>query len=636
MADVDTFMEAPEQGQGQSPDQDQEDIGSPSPSVSSASDQAESAGKTLTVPHDSIVGIEHPCIIRDIDRAIKVLGGEHRIKSALKQDGNTALPTTSLRPDDPFAKKIISQKADVNHVLLRIVLPRRTGRKRKRGTDEPYEFYDSDGNIQHDSNSGEDETVTHSGLVPQNGNSSKDGTLPPRADEVITRLASAKDDYQIQPLGAVKETHQFRSLPDFQLLSQDSPLMQHISRSLLPGTISGIKSFSPDLSVRANLTHIPGPPRFAPYTQPLHYAYAQNRATTTTVDVVTGTTKSTNYTMPRRRILAALSFDAPAPSGPPPQLPNISTCPKALQQAVRNLTSLIDTRPLVTRRAALNMSPDVAETLFKDCTQYVTYAFKSGPWKDTHVKFGTDPRQDPECRKWQTLGFQLDKQRRKDKGAGEAYKRPHLKEKPPEVENDHIFDGKKLGENKTFQVADIVEETLKQHFDEAEVLGECDIEQTGWYGNGTIYAARTVMRDMMRVIKAGEDTARWKKVYERALKAVPGIVTEENADKIYVVAAELSREGLDAEEVKKTVGLVTEARSMSRSGTKGVGKHRRARGKSGRYEIGPRTESVGEEQNESMLGDEDNDSGLEDGADASGSEGVGALADLEAAEFVDV
>ncbi|PNS21202.1 Transcription factor tau subunit sfc1 [Sphaceloma murrayae] len=665
MADVDTGLDMSDADAGAT--------SSRSASVSSASDHAVPAGKSLNLPHDRIVGIEHPCIIRDIDKAVKVLGGEQQIKQILKQDGTKA--TTSLRPDDPFAKKVLSHRSDVDHVLLRIALPRRTGRKRKRGTNEPYQFYDSEGNVLIGGTGNETPQGVSQAEIPVKPSSRYEfddpcKMLPLKADEVVNRLSAVKDDYHVSPVGVITHTHRFRSLPDFQLISQDRPVMQEMVRSLLNPTLDSIKSFRPDTSIGAAPAPIPGPPNFAPYSQPLHYAYAQIR-NTMTVTEPDGTTKSINNSAPRRRIVAAIPYSGVIPTAAPASLPALATCPAPLQQAVRNLGSLLKTRPIITRRAALNLSPDIGESLFKDSTQYASYAFKSGPWKDTHVTFSLDPRLDPACRVYQTLGFQLDNPGNKREG---TYIRPSLKrrallkqakaearqegeEGDGSAEGDHVFDGKRLGESKTYQIVDIVQPQLSKLFEEAEVREECD-EQTGWYGNGTVCVARVLMRDMIAVMRREEETEEWEKVYDRVARAVPGTVTEENAGQVVVESDALVMEGFSMEEVKRINELVAAARTLARQGARGkgdgVGKGRRVRSKGGRFEsgVGPKGKGADSrvKRKGSMIGSADEEDGTvdddgeegndnpedtdEEGDGGNASEGD-ALADLEASEFIE-
>jgi len=43
-----------------------------------------------------------------------------------------------IRPDDPLCPPLLSHNSQTRNVLLKITVPRRTGRKRKRGSDGPY------------------------------------------------------------------------------------------------------------------------------------------------------------------------------------------------------------------------------------------------------------------------------------------------------------------------------------------------------------------------------------------------------------------------------------------------------------------------------------------------------------------
>ena len=56
-------------------------------------------------------------------------------------DGQDALPkiiSVSLRPDDLLAKRLLSTPVATNNLLLRVTLPKRTGRKRGRGASGPF------------------------------------------------------------------------------------------------------------------------------------------------------------------------------------------------------------------------------------------------------------------------------------------------------------------------------------------------------------------------------------------------------------------------------------------------------------------------------------------------------------------
>lgn len=45
-----------------------------------------------------------------------------------------------LRPDEPFRKSIESRAVTTENVILQVTVPKRTGRKRKRGSHEPFNW----------------------------------------------------------------------------------------------------------------------------------------------------------------------------------------------------------------------------------------------------------------------------------------------------------------------------------------------------------------------------------------------------------------------------------------------------------------------------------------------------------------
>ena len=101
----------------------------------------------------------------------------------------------SLRPDDPFAKRLLSTPVRTNNLLLKVTVPKRTGRKRKRGSSGPFlseEEIASGGN----------------GFTNDSGSSSKTYV---DASTVYRRLQDNASTYKVVLAGVVDETHRFRS-----------------------------------------------------------------------------------------------------------------------------------------------------------------------------------------------------------------------------------------------------------------------------------------------------------------------------------------------------------------------------------------------------------------------------------------
>lgn len=123
-----------------------------------------------------------------------------------------------FRPDNPTSKPIVSHLASTNNVLLKITVPKRTGRKRKRGSNEPYvgDFHVPDG-------------VTITGTDEVSSVSRRD---TPKS--ILRKMQDNVDDYQIEAVGGVQDTHRYRGLADFQFANTSSSFLTNIAEHLLP------------------------------------------------------------------------------------------------------------------------------------------------------------------------------------------------------------------------------------------------------------------------------------------------------------------------------------------------------------------------------------------------------------------
>lgn len=187
-----------------------------------------SSAKTLHIPTTPFLAIEHPCIIRDIPSVLGTLGPPSTINDAL--EGKDINLTTSLRPSDPYARPLPSHRSSVDYILLRTVLPRRTGRRRRKGTNDPF-------------------------IYPAPHNPS----VPGGAEHLLSHLRHSSSTAQVEVIGKVKSAHRFRSLPDFQLV-EDAVVVQRV-QGLREATVEKVKAVvSPD--VHEGEEEIVGPPAF--------------------------------------------------------------------------------------------------------------------------------------------------------------------------------------------------------------------------------------------------------------------------------------------------------------------------------------------------------------------------------------
>lgn len=102
------------------------------------------------------------------------------------------LISVSLRPNDPFAKRLLSTPVTTNNLLLKVTVPKRTGRKRKRGTTGPFLAEDDHVGASDASSAGR----TNNNCV--------------EAADIYRTLQDNESKYQVAFAGVVYETQRFR------------------------------------------------------------------------------------------------------------------------------------------------------------------------------------------------------------------------------------------------------------------------------------------------------------------------------------------------------------------------------------------------------------------------------------------
>lgn len=462
----------------------------------------------------------------------------------------------SLRPKDPFAKKIVSTGVESRNLLIKVTLPKRTGRKRKRGTNDPF--------------------TEPASPAPPNDSIT--------APEFLQRLHETAGKHTISPVGPINETHRFRHLPDFQMIASENAMMRELAAHAFKPNYETLKNLKIDMTPgAAHIESWVAPPSFMAATHPYRYEFNQAAGVKFEQDS-SGKVTTTNIQAPPRRVALAVEPDIDeVPQGPPPNLKRHHSFGTYLDEAVKALRQLLERRPLITRRVAMNFIPQYSDTVFKEATQWVGYSFRAGPWRDSLVKYGVDPRKDPEYRKYQTLMFQVDK--RIEKAAGPD--RP-----APEGWQNHIFDGENLTRSgKTWQICDVTDPLLRSILDTTSIQEECDVHQFGWYYNGTLCKARAIMRDKIDFLLRGLEQPQAE--YEKIAK-LPERVTREKLAETYLA---------DAEVGSKAGELAIEVRSMARLGEKSA----QARAKERRLKESLGTSGRNGGLEDGMEGEEDED-----------------------------
>lgn len=91
-----------------------------------------------------------------------------------------------LRPEDALSRPIQSTSCPSNNVLLKVTVPKRTGRKRKRGTNDPF--------------------------VDATPESSGEHMRRRPARDIMRSLSDNPSKYRVEAMGKIERNHVFRGL----------------------------------------------------------------------------------------------------------------------------------------------------------------------------------------------------------------------------------------------------------------------------------------------------------------------------------------------------------------------------------------------------------------------------------------
>ena len=447
------------------------------------------------VARRNVVTVEHPCIVKNVDKGIAMLGGSQGLLAALEDDPNQSV-AIRFRPQDPFSRSITSTTVASNNVLLKITVPRRTGRKRKRGSDEAY--------------------VTSERAEPRRD-----------SDYLLQSLRDNKQRYDVEALGTITRTELFRSIPDFQYSTTQSSFMNEFKNKIMPQEFPKLKDWHFNQTYGLENTEIIPPPVFSTHTFPHNYSYRQNPNTSNRAKVFT----------------IQVKWDTPVyPNAPPPQANALEKESHNMQGMVRMLKMLFERRPIWTFRGLLNQLPPKAPFfLVKYAMGYVAFALRSGPWRETYCKFGIDPRSDSLYRTYQSVLLQLwpsDAQGKSE--TAPEYRRNFARS---EDQRSHIFTGTAPmpSDGKCWQLCDLEDPLLKElaTINDLEMRSVCDQRYFGWFPNGRMAKIRIILKQKIDYLM--KDRVIDDSIFDRLL-SWPDNVTSQSADGDFFMPRGSSRE----------------------------------------------------------------------------------------------
>lgn len=155
-------------------------------------------------------------------------------------------------------------------------------------------------------------------------------------------------------------------------------------------------------------------------------------------------------------------------------------------------------RPIVTPRVLLNLKTRDEIVDLDTILPYCGYSFKTGPWANTLIKFGLDPRQDPKYRFFQTVEYNL---------TYDTLVPPDCQEIPqPLLEQtaSHEFSGKVYDRSGTvWQYCDIYDDQLRRIITTSPVRDDFSAD-SGFFYVATVIKIHVILEDKILCLRDGE------------------------------------------------------------------------------------------------------------------------------------
>lgn len=293
------------------------------------------------------------------------------------------------------------------------------------------------------------------------------------------RFAQFSDvEPSVVPKYLVTLTHRFRALSDFQYYTGDSSFALEMKKSLCVGNFDNI------LKVELNAVKTPTlcndifpPPRFSVNSQPLYYTYHQSPHVRI-IDETTGEKKILTSTADTKVMSSLLTWGEEVPTAHPL---NLTLSPKAsIQDCVNALKILFDERPSYIRRSLQYRLGHILSRQLKFALPYVSYYYKSGPWRGAYIRFGVDPAKTPSMAKYQVEHFRISSE--------DDTKKPSTT-----PTGAYVFDGTTYPDVPMLQLADIADSFLEKYISTKALRTTVD-ENDGWFPGLTMVIIRRVLR----------------------------------------------------------------------------------------------------------------------------------------------
>ncbi|XP_041369834.1 general transcription factor 3C polypeptide 5-like [Gigantopelta aegis] len=308
------------------------------------------------IPYSSkrLVCVEHPAVIKNLDRALQSLGGTKEISKTYNQE--TKRLELHCRPDDPYCKPAYGDRCKTTNLLMKV-------KRRQKRTKEHGE--------------------------------------------------SVEDSYEycVEILGIVDTTYKFQAMADFQYLpmtrNEDGSYKSLLDKLMLKSFVKKSEFLKRDPPLFLT------PLIFSRMDLPSEYDFRPDRGYTLKKTAEQELYLPDNHigTVVRHRrsiYTMFVSYDDPTPTKPK------AGSEEFLMGRFNKNTDLLETvrklfedRPVWSKNALRCHINSKLQSRLKYVLPLLAYYMTTGPWRAMWVKLGYDPRTNPSAKKYQLLDFRI-------------------------------------------------------------------------------------------------------------------------------------------------------------------------------------------------------------------------------------
>ncbi|KAK6203477.1 transcription factor [Scheffersomyces amazonensis] len=479
---------------------------------------------SMDIPH--VTAVELPLIVKNVDKAISMIGGKQRIsevinshdKSSNLTSHTTLENTLELRlRNDPFHHPIQSSYNTSEKILVKVSVP-------KKGL--PKDYYDDPSRYS--------------------------------VKELLEINAATENTptHRTQPVAIIDKTYSFKSIADFQVSTKNNSVVQDFNNSILES-----KNFETLRQYFDNKNHfnamddfndtskeyfkdidhqLPPPPILSPIRFPFDFRYQKNPFTTAVKDAESGEIRvvSTKNSVKLYTKMIDYNFNI-VPDKPAVELIDslsqltskaypVNSPEYLLLKCINWTRDIFDLKPIWLRKQLEDIVPEDIRRYVKQALPYVTFIYKSGPWRFCNVKFGVDPKSDKSFWIYQSEYFRIpglrfvvpkeNTRRMVPNTIIEANKKNKTNQEI-EVSEYLFFNGVTLPSTVTYQIGDIVDldittiiENHRKYFGR-DFLRDIPDFQDGWINRQTMEVIRRIIRYKLNRIVREESTDQ-NKIYK--------------------------------------------------------------------------------------------------------------------------